>query len=139
MIFIDTGAFFASKVENDVNHVSAREVERAIQQEQYGQMFTTNYIFDELMTLLALRIPRLEVIRIGNAIKASSSIHIIWIHKALEEEAWNYFQTHHDKAFSFTDCTSFVVMNALGIHMAFTYDHHFEQAGFVVIPSNVTR
>ena len=91
------------------------------------------------MTLLALRIPRRDAVRIGNVIRSASSIRMIWIHKTLEEEAWSYFQAHQDKEFSFTDCTSFVVMTALGIHTAFTYDHHFAQAGFAVVPSNFTH
>ena len=38
-----------------------------------------------------------------------------------------------DKAWSLTDCISFVVMEDLGITDALTADHHFEQAGFVAM------
>jgi predicted nucleic acid-binding protein len=31
------------------------------------------------------------------------------------------------------DCTSFVVMNALGISEALTYDEHFLQAGYLAL------
>ena len=39
-----------------------------------------------------------------------------------------------DKSYSFTDCTSFVVMRELGIREALTTDRHFVQAGFGIRP-----
>jgi hypothetical protein len=38
-----------------------------------------------------------------------------------------------DKAWSRTDCISFVVMHDLDLRDALTADHHFEQAGFVAL------
>ena len=133
MIFIDTSAFFASKVTNDINHSSAIVVESQIREGIHGKMITTNYILDELYTLLRGRVVHEVIAQIGESIRLSPSIRIIWILKALEEKAWNFFKEHQDKTFSFTDCTSFVVMHTLRINAAFTYDSHFEQAGFQVI------
>ncbi|MDE0366510.1 MAG: hypothetical protein OXP09_13150 [Gammaproteobacteria bacterium] len=39
-----------------------------------------------------------------------------------------------DKAFSFTDCTSFVVMDELGFRKALITDRRFRQAGFEMLP-----
>ena len=36
--------------------------------------------------------------------------------------------------FSFTDCTSFVVMRELRLREALTTDHHFAQMGFTLKP-----
>jgi predicted nucleic acid-binding protein len=47
-----------------------------------------------------------------------------------EEEAWQMFKRYPDKAFSFTDCTSFVVMRHRGMWEAFTNDHNFAQVGY---------
>ena len=133
MIFIDTGAFFASKVINDVNYPSAVEIERQIKEGKFGKMITTNYILDELFTLLRARVSYKETIQIGETIRKSPNIRIIWILEALEETAWEFFKEHHDKTYSFTDCTSFVVMRSLGMKLAFSYDSHFEQAGFQIM------
>ena len=35
-----------------------------------------------------------------------------------------------DKAWSLTDCLSFIIMERHGINSALTHDRHFEQAGF---------
>ncbi len=44
------------------------------------------------------------------------------------------FFRHRDKDYSFTDCSSFVVMRELRLKEALTTDRHFRQAGFGVLP-----
>jgi predicted nucleic acid-binding protein len=48
----------------------------------------------------------------------------------LFERAIEFYGRRADKAWSLTDCVSFVVMADLGITDALTGDHHFEQASF---------
>jgi hypothetical protein len=60
-------------------------------------------------------------------------MHIVHITEELEEEAWKLFKQYTDKDFSFTDCTSFVVMRQFNLTEAFTNDHHFVQMGFTVL------
>jgi predicted nucleic acid-binding protein len=43
------------------------------------------------------------------------------------------YRRRPDKAWSVTDCISFVVMEGDGIREALTGDQHFEQAGFVAL------
>jgi uncharacterized protein len=43
------------------------------------------------------------------------------------------FKTFADKDWSFTDCTSKIVIEQLGIAQAFAFDHNFEQFGTVQI------
>ena len=50
-----------------------------------------------------------------------------------EERAWDIFCRHEDKGFSFTDCTSFALMERLGIDAVFAFDDHFAQYGKFVI------
>ena len=48
-------------------------------------------------------------------------------------EAWQVFTKFNDKAWSFTDCTSKVVMAKQNISTAFSFDHHFQQFGTVTV------
>ena len=41
-----------------------------------------------------------------------------------EERAWRVFQQYADKGFSFTDCTSFALMERLDINTVFAFDDH---------------
>jgi hypothetical protein len=50
------------------------------------------------------------------------------------EKARSLFFRHRDKNYSFTDCTSFVVMRELRLREALTTDRHFRQVGFHVVP-----
>jgi predicted nucleic acid-binding protein len=58
------------------------------------------------------------------------------IHRISDEEflrAWRVFDSFADKDWSFTDCSSKVVMESLGIPTAFSFDQHFRQFGSVTV------
>lgn len=52
---------------------------------------------------------------------------------ALLEAGWDLCRKWLDKGWGLTDCTSFTLMERLGLREAATTDHHFEQAGFTVL------
>ena len=60
------------------------------------------------------------------------------IHKVTAADltlAWKTFEQFNDKDWSFTDCTSKVVIEQLNIEVAFAFDHHFNQFGTIqVVP-----
>jgi len=65
----------------------------------------------------------------------SGVVAVLHITPDIEEKAWAVFECfNRDKWWSFTDCTSKVVMDRLGLYEAFTFDKHFEQMGFVRRP-----
>ena len=120
-------------VETDEKHPAAQSVMMDIRNGIYGKMVTTNYIIDELITLLRNNVTHHDVVKIGNAVRSTPNIYLVWIDEVIEQKSWEYFQKYQDKTYSFTDCTSFVIMNAMKIELAFAYDAHFDQSGFHVI------
>ena len=134
MIFVDTSAFYALEVEDDVNHVAARRFLREVREGRYGAMLTTDYVLDEMLTLLRLRHGVQAALKFLEKIRESRSIKVVWIDENVFQQALEYFKRDRDFKWSFTDCTSFAVMMMLKIECAFTFDEHFEQAGFTKLP-----
>jgi hypothetical protein len=51
------------------------------------------------------------------------------------QQTWSVFRRFSDKNWSFTDCSSKIVMEQFQISTAFVFDHHFRQFGSVqVVP-----
>ena len=50
-----------------------------------------------------------------------------------EARAREILRKYTDKTFSYTDATSFAVMEAMGLTSAFGFDPHFEQYGFSLV------
>ena len=69
---------------------------------------------------------------------AENVLDVIWINPDLAKQAWIVFEQYNsDKLWSFTDCTSYVVMKESDITEVFAFDHHFEQMGFILLPSDL--
>jgi predicted nucleic acid-binding protein len=92
-------------------------------------------LVDETLMLLRARGERKRALLLGAKFFRSE---FAVIHKITETQialAWEAFEEFVDKDWSFTDCTSKVVIEQLGIAQAFAFDHHFKQFGVVqVVP-----
>ena len=67
---------------------------------------------------------------------AEHVLDVVWIDQYLAQRGWDVFEQYNvDKQWSFTDCTSYVIIKELGITEVFAFDHHFEQMGFILLPS----
>lgn len=97
-------------------------------------MVTTTYVIDEIVTFFNSRSRHAKAVEIGNRLMNSRSVQVIHIDKELFDKGWKYFQQHADKAYSMTDCISFIVMKEQGSESALSFDKHFTQAGFKVLP-----
>jgi predicted nucleic acid-binding protein len=73
-------------------------------------------------------------VRFGERVLAADRIEIVTVSARVEASAWAIFKRYRDKDFGFIDCTSFAVMESLETAMAFTFDDHFRQAGYRMLP-----
>jgi uncharacterized protein len=131
LIFVDTGAFLALYVKRDQYHRPASKIFPSLPR----PFSTSNHVVDELATLLG-RVAgyRYAADRITD-LYASESIDVLPATRDDEIEAIRWMRKYADKEISFTDCVSFAMMRRLGMRTAFTFDHHFRDAGFQIINS----
>jgi len=136
-IFVDTSAYVAYFNVRDRNHDMARSFMTRVVNEEFGPVtfYTSDYVFDEVVTVILRLTGNKELaIKVGKNILASRVTRLIIINKEIFYEAWKLFEEYRDKGWSFTDCTSFSIMNKYNIKYAFTFDEHFKQAGFNTLP-----
>jgi uncharacterized protein len=129
VIFVDTGAWFAAFVPSDPDHVATT----AWLQANSLALVTTDYVFDELMTLLRVRKELPIALKVGPMLLDQALATLEWVSPLDVREAWSVFEDYRDKEWSFTDCVSFVVIRRLGITSALAHDEHFRQFGTVTV------
>jgi uncharacterized protein len=133
-LFIDTCAFYAFLDKKDRHHGKVNEVVKTAK----WSFFTSNFIIDELITLLKIRrVPLKYYSSFVDDLFHGNICTILQVDSVLEVAAWNFFKKYADHDFSFTDCTSFAIMKMNGIDTACSVDKHFNIAGFDVVPSKV--
>jgi predicted nucleic acid-binding protein len=132
-LFMDTAGWVACADAADPAHVQVIAA-RDGWMETGGVFVTTDYVADETLTLLRLRLGLDAAEAWWRQLDGSSRVSWEYISLARADKARELFFRYRDKDFSFTDCTSFVVMRELRLREALTTDHHFTQAGFVRKP-----
>jgi uncharacterized protein len=125
-LFCDTSALYAYINRKDPDHGA---IKRAISQCK-GKLVVTNYIFDEIITLVSARLGHAAAMHVGEILMNSPQIDRAWLTPADELNAWVLFSERPDMQYSFTDCTSFVLMRRLGLKKYLALDEHFKREGF---------
>ena len=134
VLFADTAGWMACADEADPAHrhaVAARD--RWL--ESGGGIVTTDYIIDETLTLLRVRLGLRAAELWWRQIEGSTRLRWECVGIERADKARAIFFRFLDKDYSFTDCTSFVVMKELRLRQALTTDKHFAQMGFEMLPA----
>jgi predicted nucleic acid-binding protein len=129
VIFIDTGAFLARHLSRDQHHAEAVAGWQALANARLD-CCTSNFVLDELFTLLGRRAGFTFAAERARALYASSVLRLLRPDHDCEIAAIAWMQRYADQRVSYTDCVSFQLMQDHRIDTAFTFDRHFELAGF---------
>jgi len=129
MIFMDAGANYSLVVPSESHH---QDVQR-----WYGAnkepLITTDYCVDELLTLLVARKRSELAVTTGWKMFNEEFCRLHFLTTDQIRRAWVVFQAKHSLAWSFTDCTSKVLIGELGIRTAASLDEHFRQFGALTV------
>jgi uncharacterized protein len=132
-LFVDTAGWMACADAADPAHARAMTA-RDRWLERKGVLVITDYVIDETLTLIRFRLGLAAAEAWWKQIEGSARLQWELITPERAEKARALFFRYTDKDFSFTDCTSFVVMQQLKLKQVLTTDRHFKQIGFQTVP-----
>ena len=93
-------------------------------------------MLDEAITLIRHHIHHAAAVRFWHTLQQlvdAGLVELVRVSDTHEAAAWAVFEQYADQTFSYTDCTSFAVINDLKLTHAFTADHS-AILGFALVP-----
>lgn len=124
----DSSAILALLDANDADHERAVQVAGQIASERRPS-FVTNYIEVEAHALLLRKLGRM----LAREWLLTGGLPVVRALPADENRAREIIARHSDKNWSLCDAISFAVIEARGVHRAFTFDHHFLQYNRIAV------
>jgi predicted nucleic acid-binding protein len=102
VIFVDTGAWYAAFVPKDEDHRAARAWFQANQR----QLITSDYVVDELLTLLKANDEFKRALELGRSLFGQKLARLVHVTDEDLRQAWEVFRKFEDKEWSFTDASA---------------------------------
>ena len=131
VVYVDTSAIMSILYEGDVNHAKAIETWVNMAREE-TELVCNNYVFVETFSLLQRRYGMDKARALQERI--APLLDIDWLNPEQHETATSNVLTANRRSLSLVDCSSFETMRRLRIETVFTFDEHFKEQGFIVIP-----
>ena len=131
-VFLDTSGLFAVFHRDDVRNVAAaRAWENLLCSD--ASLHTSSYLLLELSTLLQRRLGISAVDALATYVLPW--VNILWIDEPLHTQAMAGLLAARRRDLSLVDCASFAAMRKLGLRRVFTFDSHFAEQGFEIVPA----
>jgi len=137
-VFVDTAGWMACADSADAAHRRASAARDAAL-ESGRTLVTSDFVVDETLTLIRFRLGLAAADSWWRQVDASRRLRWERVDSERFERARHLFFQYGDNDFSFTDCTSFVIMRELRLTHVLTTDGHFRQAGFQMMPTARSR
>lgn len=124
-IMVDTSAVYALIDRSDDLHEKAKNLFKKLSEKDVD-LILTNFILAETHALI--------LSRIGHELAREWLKNLVWKIERVKEEdekrAREIIIAYKDKSFSYTDATTFAVMERLKLNVALAFDNHFTQFGW---------
>ena len=137
--FVDTAFWTAQLSQNDKHHALAIRISRELG--KHPRLVTSEAVLTELLNTFSGKGIHLRSLasKLVDNLKQRKSVTVFENDSKLFNAALAKYKKYYDKEWGFTDCSSFVIMEAEQITEALTTDQHFEQAGFVALMKEKIR
>ncbi|MFX0024459.1 MAG: type II toxin-antitoxin system VapC family toxin, partial [Candidatus Hermodarchaeota archaeon] len=97
-VFLDTGFLLAVKNRDDKNFQIAQSWMKRFLKNEFGEIFTSTLVFNELVTLALVRIKHPDfAINLGNFLLKSRKIKVISLTDDDFKNSWEAFQKYKEK------------------------------------------
>ena len=131
-VFVDTWGWLALGQRREPRHDQVKRIYRELRAEGVA-VYTSDYVLDELITLLFRRESFERAVEYVHGILAAAARGHLRIERVTSDRftaAWALRKQFQDKpSISFTDLVSMAIMREQDIHRVLTQDRHFEQVG----------
>lgn len=131
-VFMDTWGWLALGHRKNTHHQQIKTFYQTLQ-DRGARLYTSDYVIDEVITLLFRREVFEEAVRFMEGIFLAAEQGRLTIERVTSERftsTWRLRKQFQDKPrISFTDLTSMVIMEERGIRQIITGDKHFHHVG----------
>ena len=125
-IFVDTSFYIGLLNSADQYHKSAIAAQKWL--DDY-QVYTSEMVLTEVLNGLSKFGPWVKVSAASYVSNLQDKVYVLDQTHSLFEQALKVYRQYRDKGWSLTDCSSFVIMEEIGIGDVLTTDAHFTQMG----------
>lgn len=119
-IFIDTSVLVAYYNTDDEHHKKASKIMPEILNESFGKPFISDYIFDEVVTVVLVRTKNHEKAKLVGSDLLNTNVLYLKVNESIFFEAWKHFL--ENTPMSFTDFTMLTMIKRYTINYLATFD-----------------
>jgi predicted nucleic acid-binding protein len=130
-VLVDTSALLALAFPDDRHHAAAVAF---VREHPQARLVLTELILAEVATRVRARAGAPRAVAIARSLFDSRRYELLFVESDLVRGALDLMARFSDKRLSLTDCTSFELMNRLGLESAFAFDTDFRDCGYRMVP-----
>lgn len=141
-LFVDTGPIYAQHDEDAPRHGTAFEALRKVSAGEYGRLFTSEYVYDETVTLVRQRTGRFEPAKqVGDRIRGVGpfprTFDLLYVSELEFEDAIETFERYEDQSLSFTDASTIALVERYDVDAVLSFDDDFDGIVDRIDPASV--
>ncbi|WP_247010074.1 type II toxin-antitoxin system VapC family toxin [Halorientalis litorea] len=130
-VLVDTGVLYAEYDRSATRHDAAADAMETVYDGELGQPFTSDYIYDEVVTLTQRRTGSFEVAKtLGERLRGVGSFpdvySLLYVTPAVFGSAVETFEQFDDQGLSFTDAATVALADRHDIDTILAFDDGFD-------------